>query len=96
MHTPIIVLRCPEPCIAYSDASLEGWAFKIRDKIYSGWYHDEERIFLRELRTALMALLEAHLQGIQNFQLMVDNTAVMFALRSQRSPNATANALMVT
>jgi hypothetical protein len=80
----------------FSDASLAGWAFSSIDEegepvVFHGLFYDQnERIFLRELRTALMALLNS--ARLHRFvRLHVDNTAVMFCLRSQRSPNATAN-----
>ena len=72
---------------------MEGWAFSTAWGLEHAFFEDHnERIFLKELRTALMAILTAAKNDpTGSLKLWVDNTAVMYALRSQRSPNATAN-----
>jgi ribonuclease HI len=51
----------------------------------------QAHIYFHELRAALAALLDAAATGVSHVALGVDNTAVLYALRSQHSPNSIAN-----
>jgi len=104
---PIRVLTFDEDSAAYifSDASLQGWAFSISSAgsqeiqlLQYGVFTDlDERIFIKELRAALTALLTAAtIDPAGNFYMAVDNTAVFYAMKSQRSSNDTANAWLAS
>jgi hypothetical protein len=84
---------------SWSDSSLERFAFstpqealpeEIKDLIISGRWISPRRIFLRELGSALACLVSTS-KNSNEAVIHVDNTAVLFALRGQKSKNPTAN-----
>ena len=86
--------------VVVSDASRAGGAFscpdaitdEMKDRIRFGPFNsDSQRIFFCELLVALGALATTAAAGHRAAHPQVDNTAVMWALRAQRSANPVAN-----
>jgi hypothetical protein len=59
-------------------AAHDGLAFAFRFEVT-----DDRNIFLKELSTACAALSWAHASGYRRVRLVVDNSAVAFALKSR-------------
>jgi hypothetical protein len=79
--------------LLFSDASAHMWAYTSGSFAANGHFAvwPQAHIYFHELRAALAALLDAAATGVSHVALGVDNTAVLYALRSQHSPNSIAN-----
>jgi len=83
----------------FSDAMVQGelatWAYTSGDHVAQGTFEFTSHIFIHELCAAATALHDAAAKNPRgNCMLLVDNTAVLFALRAGHSGNVWADTIL--